>query len=587
MYSTIPNKTTFPRYFDYSSRSSDPLDEIDIAASLSQTHYRTYSVPRENQEHHVNHTRAGSSLSHDDFYIRGTDTDELAEFLRTSSPADFQKFLKKSSSEEQLFSFGATYKKSFQFLRATASKSKLKPSAPLPNTVLPKKTSRGKPYLQIQVDYDKSNYQTGLQSPDLEDNNRFNVYRISDFSAGFRDSLMGSSTVNSPPLSSTEDAMILSPAPWASSSSTKTIDAEIVNTYRRFIISQQDPETSSTAESASVVPIEAVGGDSIKRPGYQKSRDEENPGNSYRRRSDPPCYLSSPQNTTPVKVRKRSSSLRRASRSSYSSRSSVYSIGADGEIDRESVQLQRKHSRRAPPRPGPPPARSLPALPESRGSASATAAPISVRDSIRSTASVPCPQFQYIDENEKLQQERMAREERVRARKARDMQQLRLRRTTSVSQELSSSSSSDPPSAVPDSPVIAQSRRKSRSKSRPRTSATTHRSSSLHVEPRNLQRLSMPSMMLQTSSAESSSKNIHSVSHSEMESAEVMQARLEAIERKNKMLEKALIAVIRGTVGQDKRQTDLQRANSLEEILRQLKMVDTGPSSTIVPTDNA
>lgn len=59
-----------------------------------------------------------------------------------------------------------------------------------------------------------------------------------------------------------------------------------------------------------------------------------------------------------------------------------------------------------------------------------------------------------------------------------------------------------------------------------------------------------------------------------------MQLRIEAVERKNRMLEKALIAVIRGTVGNDQRQTELQRANSLEEILRQLRMVDPNTPTT-------
>ena len=56
-----------------------------------------------------------------------------------------------------------------------------------------------------------------------------------------------------------------------------------------------------------------------------------------------------------------------------------------------------------------------------------------------------------------------------------------------------------------------------------------------------------------------------------------MELRIQAVERKNRMLEKALIAVIRGTVGADHRQAELQRANCLEDLLRQLQMVDTGP----------
>jgi hypothetical protein len=564
-----------------------------MAASLSLNHYSTCSTPREEQ---ANQTRPHTAISQADLCLRGTtDTQDLAEFLKTSSPADFQKFLKKSSPEEQ--SFGAAYKKSFQFLRASASKSKLKPSSPLPQTVLPKKTSRGKPYLQIKVDYDNSLPRVELRSQELEEHTRLSSYGISDFSHGFRDSMMASTT--SPPQSVTDDG-ILSPAPWTSSESKKSLDADLVNTYRKFIISH--PDSSITTEGTSIrVPIEAVGRDSTSLSGYhtvpERTSSRNSHRNSYtgaRRGSDPNGYMSSQQVTTPIRVHKRSSSLRRQSRSSYSSRSSVYSIGADGEIDRESSQPQRRHSRRAPPRPGPPPARSLPALPESRGSPSAPIRPArismsAVSVSARSEASVTSnTQFAYLEQAEALQQdsERMTREERVRARKARDMEQLKLRRKASAVnlEQVSLSSSSDPQSSCPDSPVVFPiPARSSRSRSRPRTSAAHRPSSTLRVESRNIQRLSMPSMqMLQSPTIDSlSSPNSNHSTHTdtERESPEVLRARLEAIERKNKMLEKALIAVIRGTVGQDKRQAELQRAESLEEIVRQLKMLDMGGSS--------
>jgi hypothetical protein len=580
-----------------------------MAASLSLNHYSTCSAPREEQ---ATQTRPHTAFSQEDLCRRGTtDTQDLAEFLKTSSPADFQKFLKKSPSEDH--SFGTSYKKRFQFLRASASKSKLKPSSPLPQAVLPQKTSRGKPYLQIKVDHDNSSPRIELRSQDLEEQTRLSSYGLSNFSPSFRDSVLASTA--SPPQSVTDDG-ILSPAPWASSESKKSLDADIANTYRKFIISH--PESSITTEGTSVrVPIEAVGRDSPSLSGYHTIQEGANSRNSYdrdsytggRRGSDPHSYMSSQQVTTPVRVRKRSSSLRRQSRGSYSSRSSVYSIGADGELDRDPSQPQRRHSRRAPPRPGPPPARSLPALPESRGSPSipnrsarmSTVSAISV--SARSEWSVASStQFRYLDQQEALQQEglqqeglqqeRMTREERVRARKARDMQQLKLRRQASQAnlEQASVSSSSDPQSPCPDSPVMFPlPQRSSRSRSRPRTSAT-HRPSSntLRIEQRNIQRLSMPSMpmqMLQSptgdSSSGSSSKSNHSThADTERESPEVLRARLEAIERKNKMLEKALIAVIRGTVGQDKRQADLQRAESLEEVIRQLTMLDMGSSTS-------
>ena len=62
-----------------------------------------------------------------------------------------------------------------------------------------------------------------------------------------------------------------------------------------------------------------------------------------------------------------------------------------------------------------------------------------------------------------------------------------------------------------------------------------------------------------------------------------IESRIQAVERKNRMLEKMLIAVIRGTVGQDLRQAELQRATSLDDLLKELRLVDAGPASPILP----
>jgi len=61
-----------------------------------------------------------------------------------------------------------------------------------------------------------------------------------------------------------------------------------------------------------------------------------------------------------------------------------------------------------------------------------------------------------------------------------------------------------------------------------------------------------------------------------------LEIRLQTLERKNRVLEQALVAVIRGSVGGN-RQPDLQKANSLENLLQQLKTVNA-QHAVSVPT---
>ncbi|KAF8540201.1 hypothetical protein BDD12DRAFT_41008 [Trichophaea hybrida] len=579
MYSTSTSQAAFPQYVDYSTSPSRPQ-------------YRTFP-----QVHQENHTRSVSSISGGGISLRATNTQDLATFLRESSPKDFQKYLKKSSSESQLFSFGSSYKKSLKFLRTSASKTKLKqqqePALTLPNTVRAKKTIRGRPYLQIHVDYDKTYCQTQVQSP-ATTNNRFSAYGISEFSSDF-------ASRDSRPTSGAEDRPSLSPAPLGSSGSTKTLDTETAETYQRYINAEQDPDafTGGTEASAGSPSIEAVGGGGVKASEYRGAQGEVSyitqAPVSCKHHSDLHSHPAGAQNTISVKARKRSSSLRRTSRGSYSSRSSVYSTG-DELADTDQLHQQRKHSRRAPPpRPGPPPARCLPALPETHDCASVTTARDSVAPrslmstsaSIRSSTSCgKSSHYHTIDEATTLSQERTTREQRVNARKARDIQQARLWRQGKMTQP--SMSTLNPNGTiglhiVTSGKPVYTNRQSSGSKASSQTGK--QRTSQMRVpteaptpplSPNTHHEVHRKSVQ---SSSISSSKSFFSQSDA---GSDDMESRIQAVERKNRMLEKMLIAVIRGSVGQDHRQAELQKANSVDDLLRQLTLVEASPSANIV-----
>ncbi|KAI5846058.1 hypothetical protein BZA05DRAFT_137663 [Tricharina praecox] len=585
-----------PNFPQHSYLSNGLMDAIDLPNNHLRPDNGMYSRSRA----HAAHSRSESSLHNSDMYM-ATDTQDLAEFLRTSSPQDFRKFLKRSPSDDQLFSLGGKSRRGFSFLRPSASKTKLK-SPVLPTTVLAKKTSWGKPYLQIQIDYDGAHDQAEPRTT-LPD--RTSTSGMSDFTAdfGFGESLMAPSTIISPPPSTMGDAErpTLSHARWASTTSAKTLDSETVDIYRKYLNSQScnaDFDLHPNRETNHApAPTEAAGGnnDRLKPTAYQKTPSSEA---VPRRRSDSYCYLSSPQNKAPIKVRKRSSSLRRTSRGS--SRSSVYSATGDELLDADGnvIHPHRKASKRAPPRPGPPPARGLPALPESRGSivnattprsfVSATAT-ASLRGSSIYNHRLPGEDF------DRLQHDGMTREQKVRAKKARDMQQVKLRRQIVVDQEsvytLGSDRTNTPPHEAPQ-PLPTPS---PKNKSAPfKAPVPLENSQSLKgwvarvpTPPNSPPKPPRKSPTPSTAGSKPLPPPPPSTRGS-YKTEEEMQLRIEAVERKNRMLEKALIAVIRGTVGNDQRQTELQRANSLEEILRQLRMVDpnsaAGTPTAVVST---
>jgi hypothetical protein len=585
---------SFPRYFDCTARGKEIVGGILLPPTPAPTptpsrgQFRVYSPE---QAHQAQRSFSVLRAFTDDMSATSaqTDTQDLTEFLKTSSPKDSQKSLKTSASDdEQVFSFGATYKKGFKFLRGARSKSKLKlntspsnislsnislPNISLPNislsntslsnAVRPKTTSRGKPYLQIQIDYAPT-YSTATKSPALSNTH-------SKISSDF-------TSVASQRPSTTTERISLSPAPWNSFDSAKMIDADTRDTFYQYINAERnqnsfDSGSEMEAKSKSL-SIDAVGGDHDRMSRSRKTRrDAMTPPSSpidYRvKPMDLHSYPSSPQNAA-IKVGNRSSSLKGGSKGFF--KEPTHSPKSIEESDTNRETSGRKQSRKALLRPGPPPVRELPALPETQdlpndgNGESSHQRSISVTESLQSSNS---SRYQATDEAEVLGR---LREQKAIARKPRDVQlrrqHVKIGESTSTTEVNIVPNQSYPNNSS--SQIRPPSQYRAPQYKNPGTPTPPHSPGIMYHAKKNalMPALSSPSF--------SSSRDCISEREADME------IRLQTLERKNRVLEQALVAVIRGTVGTS-RQPDLQKANSLENLLQQLKMVDA-QHTVSVPT---
>ncbi|KAI5804899.1 hypothetical protein EDC01DRAFT_626812 [Geopyxis carbonaria] len=577
MASTVV-KTASPPYVDYSPRVDDLLSGIQSPPSPLRL---------------TNHTRPTSPNSMGEGYsptrpsFRGTDTQDLAEFLKTSSPNDFRKALKGSPSDEQAFSLGSTYKKGIKFLRTSSSRPKLGSSGASLPTVQAKTTSRGKPYLQIHVDYDNNSIQTYRSTSGEE----ATISSCSQ-SEGPSDSAHPdiSNSAGSPRPLTADSRPCLNPATW---NTLGTPRAESLTNYRL----DNSPGGEEEIKEQTTTPTEATSGERLKR---QKNRPTllTSPPRSptdCSRSNDVEMYLSSPNNSIPVKVKSRSSSLRRTKRSrAVSARSSANSDEIMGPEKDDPNALQRKKDRKTPPRPGPPPARSLPALPESHDTTLGLISPTSrPRDSLISSSDSVISTTSGLSRRKCSTDSGKSREEKVKARKAWDMQQARLRRQSPQEKPRSASTPGSGISSprthengLPQAPGLERvSSALARVPSDRNDRVISHQLDAVVMTPGSLTPPYSPvphldPMMSPRTMSVSSTIASRAPCGSENYMSErelALESRLIAIERKNRMLEQTLIAVIRGSVSNGHRWSELQRTNALEDFLRELKTIDTGP----------
>lgn len=240
--------------------------------------------------------------------------------------------------------------------------------------------------------------------------------------------------------------------------------------------------------------------------------------------------------------------------------------------ERNQGAAARTSGKKALSRPGPPPKRDLPPPPlyphdplheQPRKSAEETpnhrhslACPIGV-----SYLQLESELSRSASEREVIWRKRKSREEWVKARKERDIQQARMMREKKLEGKLcdngerNSESWREKTITPPSTPPLPQN-------SRPATLTPTPTPSSTSTTPIP----TPPSNSLKEGSC--STISALSASAKEME----LEERVLALERKNKMLEQTIMAVIRTGIGPSRRGSFLLQAKSLEEFLRELNL---------------
>lgn len=510
-------------------------------------------------------------------------------------------------------------KRSFRFLkpsapRASSTRSNATFAAPpLPNkNVVSKTTSRGKPYLQINVDYEQNYHRshttiTASRQTSCSSEKSFDKYHRS--STVTSNSTGADSGISFPTSYTAERSSTSPPLSRAAHESRVSLDTATMGRYQQFLDSRIDHKDS---------------GDSLESKPYQSPTDIVSAGMAELRafqefqrlqgmKTPPrtPELSSIPRTSSdflslrcPPRHRSQTNGARfvRAESRETSARSSVVSDLFDDITDTEfegtaGPHGQRKKSRKTPPRPGPPPSRSLPSLPEghddsppkSPGESHET---LHICHSQVSLTSMNASAGSHLDDAQSIRSNRKSREERVKARKAKDLSKhLQLMgekksegKPASDCESVASCSTRPPSSAcgdlgemVPSTPRRSGSGRRPSSDKSIRNSIdvvlSEHLASSVNSLPRN-----HPSAETQTPALSAlGNENPHlstptqesCCSRREME----FEARMLAIERKNKLLEQALMAVIRSAMkGQTQRRTELLKANVLEELLDEIDL---------------
>lgn len=598
--------------------------------NTSRPQYRVFSMNHHNQ---TPRSRSETSFSDNISLANSTSrsaTQDLAEFLRTSSPEDYKRFLGSGSSDD-LASSTVSQKRSFRFLKPSAPRSSSTRSGtvfaapPLPNkNVVSKTTSRGKPYLQINVDYDQNHRshttitpsrQTSYSSETSSDRHQRNSTVTNnsigaDSGISFPASYVGERSNISPSLSR------------GALESRISLDTATMGRYQQFLDSRFDHKDSSDSTEAKAYssPTDIVSAGMAELRAFQefqrlqgmKTPPRTPEFSSIPRTSSdflslrcPPRHRSQPNSARLVRVESREASAR----------SSVVSDLFDDITDTEfegtagpQPQGQRKKSRKTPPRPGPPPSRSLPSLPEGHDD-SATRSPgeshetLHICNSQVSLTSVNASACSHLDDAQSIRSNRKSREERVKARKAKDLSKHLQLMEGKMSEGKpvcdgesvisGTGSSTRPPSSVcgdlgdmgRSTPRRSGSGRRPSSDKSNRNSSiavvlSEHLASSVNSLPRNHspEKIQTPPLCAHSLGLGFlGNENPHSPtptqascrSGREME----LEERMLAIERKNKLLEQALMAVIRSTMkGQTERKTELLKANVLEELLDEIDL---------------
>ena len=520
-----------------------------------------------------------------------TRTSELADFLKSSKPEDFGSPAVAGSVDDLSLS-GSSNQRKRRLLRSLkprdgTEKNRTQSPLPfLPPHVTPKLTSKGSHYLQIQVDYGNISNQAGQPFSEITANTvprpALDINNNSDKGITKCD-VAGATQLAQPHI-------CMSPPPWSPpESKPSTVDG--VNSCQTFLWA--DTEPPNTQRRTPVLPALRVGfcGPQAEIPQiqHQVPRTLHTPtreieiGNRISLGSIDACsyYSSSAPQGSP-----------KGSHAQTSSQGvSIHPPAKNGHM------AQSDHSQlRKLPKPGPPPSRALPSLPEIHDISTLSGRSDFFHQVALCSVS-PLPPSP-IEKDEVHVNDRKRREDRVKARKAKDMKLLQQRKLQDAIRLLDADAETDgracyiPPAVSPVSPIFATGlptkRRNSQTAPVNDTNSATstggtpepHKSNHLQLlthdaptPPRSSSPLLHPTMSVRSGAKFSQvgpqaipEENLRGLLEEAIAKQLELEDRIESMEHKHMILEQALITVLQRT------SPHRSESNSIENLLADFRI---------------
>ncbi|KAF8472623.1 hypothetical protein BDZ91DRAFT_441958 [Kalaharituber pfeilii] len=524
-----------------------------------------------------------------------TGTQELAEFLKSSKPEDFG--ARQSGSADELSLSGSNGPKKRRFLRIStprehSEKPRIQSPSPLrlPH-VVSKTTSQGNPYLQIQVDYHNCGTSSNAQMLETTtDNGNTNIPTLDavnlyyDQVAAKKDSFYRKNSSN--PSMTTP---LASPPPWSPPEPQPSIAA--TDAYQNFLCPYAEP-SPKPQKKAPMLPLlqtdfEKTQGpipqiqDRTYRAPHSPHRDADKTDRISSGSTELGSYYSSQVQQEPLSRNYHDQLIRPSAKQAHTVDEKASSV--------EGIKIRKLT------RPGPPPNKGLPSLPEVHDISTLSGRSVIPHQGARRSQS---PMLASPLEEDGIQSiEKVKRGERVKARKVRDMkaiQQKKLQealRLLDVDAEGKEKVFQGPSTVSPVSPMVGLTENGSQkatandSTSGTKASSTVHAKHQLHINThdaptpphspspvshqpsgREPQSMPLPIQSLANPMGTSIPKALEASTARQKD----LEDRLEMMERKYMILEQALITVLQRTC------PHRSESSSIESLLADFRLAHPG-----------
>ncbi|KAI5809972.1 hypothetical protein DFH27DRAFT_606393 [Peziza echinospora] len=398
-----PVLNRLPQTMNEDSRGPSPdpsYYQPRVAPPSTSSRFRIFSSLDEAKITQIRYSRHSDTFYPPNMGRVTTGTQDLAEFFKESGPGDFRKPGEETPMAGSRAA-GAPKKSRFlkvQTFKDSSEKSRAVPAPSIPH-VISKTTSKGKPYLQIHVDYvppQRSSSESPVELAATSYNPTRALPSLNSQEQKVAVQLQPPRNVSSP--TGTDNRTFRSFTPQSGRQTPASTTGSPNQTGSPQIQERSNGTLSPSFDGSDRQDRSSVGSVDGGASYYLPSTQRSSLSNTYRHSNTP-----EPQTRSPMSV---------------DIPDSVYqSSRAESPKPNPSPYIPM----RAPPRPGPPPSRGLPSLPEATDSMPPSMYPSPALSSVNS------------ENGFTIASDRQRREERVKARKARDMLEMQARQDRRMS----------------------------------------------------------------------------------------------------------------------------------------------------------